>query len=337
MSDLQRGWFREPADPRPGDPAAGAPGVTGHWPAQSPARAVPRPGRWRPRPRAVIKIVAAVVVLVLASGAGLYLYLDSKLTRASALVGSAPSAGQNWLITGATGTLTAGQQIQLHTGHDTDTLSDTIMLLHVPANGGPPVLVSIPRDSYVPIPGNGQNKINAAYAFGGPVLLVRTVQDVTGLHIDHYLGIGFTGLVSVVNAIGGVRICLPGPMADPAAGLNLKAGCQTLNGTQALSYTRTRAFALGDLQRVQDQRVLMKAILSKVTSAGTLVNPFATIPAATGSADSITGDPGTHLYELIGSVVLWNRPEALQLFGDLAKDQPVPKSLLTGSAAKPTV
>jgi hypothetical protein len=81
----------------------------------------------------------------------------------------------------------------------------------------------------------------------------------------------------------------------------------------------------------------MKAILSKVTSAGTLVNPFATIPAATGSADSITVDPGTHLYELIGSVVLWNRPEALQLFGDLAKDQPVPKSLLTGSAAKPTV
>jgi hypothetical protein len=105
----------------------------------------------------------------------------------------------------------------------------------------------------------------------------------------------------------------------------------------------------------------MKAILSKVTSAGTLANPFATIPAAIGSADSITVDPGTHLYQLIqvafalrnpetttvpfggfedtsvGSVVLWNRPEALQLFGDLAKDQPVPKSLLTGSSAKPTV
>src|ERR1017187_10293216 len=104
----------------------------------------------------------------------------------------------------------------------------------------------------------------------------------------------------------------------------------------------------------------MKAILSNVTSAGTLANPFATIPAAIGSSDSITGDPGTHLYQLIqvgfavrtpetttvpfggfedtsvGSVVLRTRPEALHLFGDLAKDQPVPKSLLTGSAAEPS-
>jgi anionic cell wall polymer biosynthesis LytR-Cps2A-Psr (LCP) family protein len=161
-----------------------------------------------------------VLALLLAAGAGLlYFYLDAKLTRTSALAAtSAASAGQNWLITGATGGLTPQQRTRLHTGRDTDTLSDTIMLLHISANGGRP-LVSIPRDSYVPIPGNGQNKINAAYAFGGPALLVRTVQDVTGLRIDHYLGIGFAGLVSVVNAVGGVRLCLPGQMADPKAGL----------------------------------------------------------------------------------------------------------------------
>ena len=81
------------------------------------------------------------------------------------------------------------------------------MLLHM---GGPkPVLISIPRDSYVPIPGHGDNKINAALAFGGPTLLIQTVESVTGLRIDHYMGIGFDGLVSVVNTVGGVRICLP--------------------------------------------------------------------------------------------------------------------------------
>jgi len=187
------------------------------------------------------------------------------------------------------------------------------------------------------------------------------VQDITGLRIDHYLGIGYTGLVSVVNPIGGVTICLPGPMTDPNAGLHLKVGCHTLNGTQALGYVRSRAFALGDLQRVQDQRLLLKAILDNVTSAGTIANPFAVIPAAAGSAAAITVDQGTGLYQLIGlafalrnpetttvpfggfantsvcSVVLWNRRAALQLFDDLAKDRPVPKDLLTGSSAKPTV
>ena len=78
------------------------------------------------------------------------------------------------------------------------------------------------------------------------------MQNVTGLPINHYMGIGFGGLVTVVNHVGGVRMCLTAPMKDPKAGLNLKAGCQTLNGDQALGFVRTRAFAEGDLQREQD-------------------------------------------------------------------------------------
>ena len=89
------------------------------------------------------------------------------------------------------------------------------MLLHIPSNGGRPVLVSLPRDSYVPIPGFGTNKLNAAYSFGGPKLLAKTVQNATGLQIDHYMGIGFGGLVNVVDAVGGVRMCLPGPDQRP--------------------------------------------------------------------------------------------------------------------------
>jgi LCP family protein required for cell wall assembly len=361
MTDPPQGWFRAE---RPVTGPAGAPagsGAPGQWPAQPPARRAPGRSRWW-RPRTVFVILAVMVMLLLAAGAGLYSSVDGRLTRIDALVATTTvSAGQNWLITGSTGTLTRRQERQLHTGHDTDTLSDTIMLLHVPANGGRPVLVSIPRDSYVPIPGNGQNKINAAFAFGGAPLLIRTVQDVTGLRIDHYLGIGYTGLVSVVNAIGGVTMCLPGPMADPQAGLHLKAGCQVLDGKQALAYARTRAFAVGDLQRVQDQRILLKAILSKLTSAGTMANPFAVVPATMGAASALTVDRGTSLNQLIqvafalrspqtttvpfggfantsvGSVVLWNRPAALRLFSDLAKDRPVPRDLLTGSIVKPTV
>ncbi len=232
------------------------------------------------------------------------------------------------------------------------------MLLHIPSGGGRPVLLSLPRDSYLPIPGNGSNKINAAFAFGGANLLAQTVQNATGLRINHYMSIGFGGLVNVVNAVGGVRMCLPSPIVNPSAGLNLKAGCQTLNGGQALGYVRSRHdFATQDLQRVQDQRLFLRALLSKMTSTGTLVNPFASLPAAFGAAGALTVNQGTHLYQLIevafalrnpetgtvpigssgsepnaGSVLFWSTTQAPELFNALKNDQPVPSGLLTGSS-----
>jgi LCP family protein required for cell wall assembly len=302
-------------------------------------------------------------VLIVLASVGLYFDLNSKLTKANVLTPSALTAGTNWLITGSDsrGGLTREQEDQLALGHDVSGgRSDTIMLLHIPSNGGRPVLVSIPRDSYVPIPGHGSNKINAAYSIGGPRLLIQTVQDVTGLHIDHYMGIGFGGLVGVVNDLGGVRICLPAPMRDPLAGLNLKKGCQVINGGQALSFSRTRAFANGDLQREQDQRVLIKALLDKMTSAGTLINPFAVIPAASGAASVLTVDQGTGLSQLVsiafalrnpitttvpfggfentavGSAVVWNSAAAKVFFSDLAQDRALPKSLITGSSIEGT-
>jgi LCP family protein required for cell wall assembly len=304
-----------------------------------------------------------VVVLVIVA-VGSYFYLDGQLTRKNVLVDYSGrpgvGAGQNWLITGSDSRqgLTTKQERKLATGFDVSgQRSDTIMILHIPANGGRAVLVSLPRDSYVPIPGNGYNKINAAYSFGGPKLLAQTVETVTGLHIDHYMGIGFGGLVNVVDAVGGVHMCLPHPITDPAAGLHLKAGCQTLNGDQALGFVRTRhLFAGQDLQRVQNQRLFMSALLRKLTSPGTLVNPFAAMPAAFGAAGSLTVDKGTHLYQLIqvafalrgpetttvpiadsnyftpaGDAVKWDSAKALQMFNDLKTDQPVPKSLLGGS------
>ena len=326
-------------------------------------------GKRRLRPGRILKIIGLLVVILLVATVGMYFYLNSKLTRANVLVNYAGrpvgSAGQNWLITGSDSRagLTPQQQAQLATGSAssiTGARSDTILLLHIPSNGGPAVLVSLPRDSYVPIPGHGSNKLNAAFAFGGPKLLAETVQNATGLQINHYMGIGFGGLVSVVNSVGGVRMCLPSALVDPASGLNLKAGCQTLNGGEALGYVRTRhLFATQDLQREQDQRVFMKALLTKMTSPGTLLNPFAVLPATVGSADALTVDQGAQLYQLaqvafalrhpetttvpigsepvlaVGDVVIWSTTQAPELFNALKNDQPVPKSLLTGSSLAP--
>ena len=106
--------------------------------------------------------------------------------------------------------------------------TDSIILVYVPSGGGKSALISIPRDSYVPIPGHGSNKINAAFAFGGPKLLVETVEQVTDLRIDGYLEVGFAGFVGVVDSLGGVDICVPFHMNDPKAHINLEKGCQTL-------------------------------------------------------------------------------------------------------------
>jgi LCP family protein required for cell wall assembly len=325
--------------------------------------------RWL-RPRRILAVIGVVIALIIVATVGMYFYVNSKLVRKDILVNytgrPAVGAGQNWLITGSDSRqgLTRKQELQYATGKLSDVggqRSDTILILHIPSNGQPPVLISIPRDSYVPIPGLGSSKINAAFDFGGPKLLAQTIQNATGLHINHYMGIGFGGFVNVVNDIGGVRMCLPGPMRDPKAGLHLKAGCQNLNGGEALGYVRTRNFAISDLQREQDQRLFLKALLSKMTSPGVYLNPFAAIPAATGSAGSLTVDQGTSLYDLIkaafalrnpetttvpiatasyqtsaGISVLWDRTQALQLFNDIKTDAPIPHGLLTGSKSTAT-
>jgi LCP family protein required for cell wall assembly len=354
------------ADASGGGLAGGGVAAPARFPPRTGGPGLPGGPRWRRwlRPRRVFGILALVVVLLLAGVVGTYFYLNSKLTHSNILVDyagrPAAGAGTNWLIAGSDSRqgLTRRQERLYSTGKLAGSgRSDTILILHIPANGGKPVLISVPRDSYVAIPGLGMNKINAAFSLGGPALLAKAIQNDTGLYINHYMDIGFGGFVNVVNAVGGVRMCVTQALHDQASGVNLHRGCQILSGGEALAYVRDRhSFATQDLQREQDQRLFLKALLTKMTSAGVMFNPFAAIPAASGAASNLTVDQGTNLYQLYqvamalrspltttvpiananyitsaGDSVLWDSTQARRLFRALYTDQAVPPSLITGS------
>ena len=392
MSDDWQGWYQnqpssggQPTETNRGggaarDSGAGAAAVNraGAWPSQPPTRAMPgkgAPQRWdlgggggRRRRfwgqpgrhgRRIALILGLVVVVLIAGSVGTYFWLNGKLNKSVSLPAtSLTSAGTNWLITGSDSRagLSRAEIDALHVGFDKGTLnSDSIMLLHM--GSGRPVLISIPRDSYVNIPGHGYNKINAALAYGGANLLIQTVENVTGLKIDHYMGIGFGGLVAVVNKIGGVQICLKTAINDSYSGVNLSAGCHDLNGNQALAFVRDRhSFATEDLQRIQDQRAFMSALLKKATSPGVYLNPFTALPFGSTAASSMSVDTGTSLLDLVhaasalrdpetgtvpiassnyytnaGDSVLWNKTQATELFNALKNDSAIPKGLLGGT------
>jgi LCP family protein required for cell wall assembly len=316
-----------------------------------------QPGR---RGRRIALILVLVVLLIIAGIGGSYFWLDGKLHHTVALPKTTiTSAGTNWLIAGSDTRdgISRSERASLHLGAEGANASDSLMLLHT--GTGKPVLISIPRDSYVTIPGHGQNKINAALAIGGPTLLIQTVEEATGLRIDHYMGIGFGGLADVVDNVGGVRICVKTAIQpDSFSGFKgLAAGCHNLNGTQAIAFVRDRhSFATSDLQRIEDQRAFLSALLAKATSPGVYLNPFTALPFGSSAASSVAVDKGTGLYDLVqvafalrgpqtgtvpiananfatsaGDAVLWNRTQALALFNALKAGKPVPAGLLTGT------
>jgi LCP family protein required for cell wall assembly len=255
----------------------------------------------RPRRRWGRRFGALLVVLLLAVGAFGY-WVDGKLNHVAALPAESGGAGDgtNWLIVGSDSRagLTAEEEKELATGGDVGQRTDTIMLLHSGSSGA--VLVSIPRDSYVSIAGHGRNKLNAAYAFGGAPLLVGTVEQATGLRIDHYAEIGFGGFVGAVDAVGGVTLCVPEAIKDPKAALDIQEGCQELDGKTALGYVRTRATAGSDFDRARRQREFLSALVSKATSPSTLLNPFRVLPLTSAATAAITVDDGDHVWNLAG-------------------------------------
>ncbi|GAA3948304.1 LCP family protein [Gordonia caeni] len=248
-------------------------------------------------------MLLVILLVLIIIPIGLLFYYDGKLHRVNALAAysgrPAASSGTTWLIVGtdSRADLSQDQKDRLATGDSDGARTDTIMLAHLPRSGKP-MLISVPRDLYVPIPGMGNHKINAAFNEGGPQLLVQTVEGLSGLRIDHYAEIGFGGFDRLVDSVGGVEMCLDQPLRDPMAGLRLNAGCQKLDGAQALGLVRTRAFPNADLERVVNQRKFLTALMSRASSPAVLLNPFRLFPLLNGAVDSLTVADGDHLWNL---------------------------------------
>ena len=304
--------------------------------------------RRRFRPMRIIGVLLLVILLVLAGTAW---WVDSQINRIDALSGYegqvGNTSGSNWLLVGSDSregmSEEDGDRYAAGDLSEGGARTDTIIIVHVPSFGGKPTMVSIPRDSYVDIPGYGMGKINSAYTFGGPQLLQQSVEQSTGLRMDHYMEIGFGGFGAIVDAIGGVELCPSEPINDPMAGINLEAGCQEMDGPTALGYVRTRyTSAQGDLDRVERQREFLTAVVSKVGSFGTLANPFRALPLVSAFTDALTVDEGDHVWHLahlalgmirgadqetvpvggyadteVGNVVLWDDAAAESLFAGL--------------------
>ena len=263
---------------RPAEPGRGAP------PPQRPVAPTPGPGgprgpRRRRRPP-VVRIVLLLLVAWIAYLVAVPVWAVSKIdkvdiTPAGQRPGEQP--GTTYLLVGSDSRkgLSPAENKRLGTGGvgDVGQRTDTIMLLHT--GNGPSMLLSIPRDSLVPIPGHGTGKINAAFAYGGPRLLVRTIEQSTGVRIDDYVEIGFGGFVNAVDAVGGITICPTQRMVDPRANLSIRRGCQEVDGVTALGYSRSRHVSrFGDLDRARHQREVVSAIGAEVKSPWTFINPF---------------------------------------------------------------
>lgn len=268
-----------------------------------------------PRRRRIgpLRILALALVAVLTLGVVSLIWADSKLQRIDALGGYDGRGGNTpGTVTLLVGTdsregLTAEQQAQLSTGSESDAggkRTDTMMLVYTPRSGDRTMLISLPRDLLVSIPGYGQNKLNAAYTYGGAPLLTRTLEEQTGIRIDHYAEIGFGGFAGIVDAVGGVDLCLDQAIEDPLAGINLAPGCQTLTGPQSLGFVRTRyGFAEQDLQRVRNQRQFLGALMKKTLNPANLLNPFTALPLLDATAEAVTVDTGDHIWNLAS--VMW--------------------------------
>ncbi len=272
-------------------------------PAPAPVRPSPPPagpadpGRGRRgRPRFKARYLLVLLVLWLVFLVAVPFFAWSKVDKvAFEPKGDRPAEqpGTTYLLVGSDsrGDLSEDQRKELGTGDAQGQRTDTILLLHT--GSGPNLLMSIPRDSIVDIPGNGEGKINAAFAFGGPKLLVQTIENETGIRVDQYVEIGFGGFAGIVDAVGGIQICPTEAMKDPLAKLDVKKGCQEADGPTALGYARSRKLAtLGDIDRARRQREVISAIGSKVISPWTVLNPFRWWGINTSAADAVAVGEG---------------------------------------------
>jgi LCP family protein required for cell wall assembly len=254
-------------------------------------------------------------------------------------------------------------------GHVGCNCSDTVMLLHISPGHHQVTVVSIPRDTEVPILGcaasdgaTGQQAapgqlepINYTLSYGGPVCTWKTVDDVTHIHVDHFIQLDFTGFEKIIDDIGGVNVCLPFSVDDTMSGLNLSAGRHHIRGAQALAFWRTREdLGFGsDLQRIQRDQFLMASLVQGIERSGLLNSPTKVLSVVKDAADAMTTDSTLEQSQMLqiatslrglssqsvqfvtapnepyvanNQKVQFEQPQADQLFYALAHDTKLPKA-----------
>ncbi|GHH65994.1 hypothetical protein GCM10017673_10980 [Streptosporangium violaceochromogenes] len=338
---------------------------------QAPSR---RRRRW---PWWLAAAVLAVVLAVVATVAGAYLKLSGNVKHIDVPtedLGDRPvkvaTRAVNVLVVGSDQRNGKNAKYGRFPGERTD----TIMLAHISPNRDNAMIISFPRDSMVRLPDcrarqglTGQRAhlgmINESFNSGGITCTWKTVESLTGIHIDHFVKVDFTGFKSMVDAVGGVEVCVPEPVHDTKALLTLRAGRQTLKGEQALGYVRAR-YSLGDgsdIGRIQRQQMFIASMVKKVMSGETLTDParlFGFLDAAT---KSVTTDPELTpgvMKDLAAGAeglaagqihfittpwrysvtypgrVEWVEPQSTQLFRIVAQDRTVTGSGVKGGQSK---
>ena len=260
-------------------------------PATKPEAATTR----RSRGPLVVLVVIVVLVALLAWPIGLTMWANGKVQHTAALSGAANTPGTTYLLTGS------DSRADGSVGEDgtEGARTDTILLLQVP-DSGPAALISLPRDTYVQIPGHDASKLNAAFSWGGAPLLVQTVEGLTGLTVDHYAEIGMAGVEQIVDAVGGVNLCYDAVVSDPDSGMVWPApGCQDVTGAQALSFARMRkSDPTGDVGRAERQRQLIGAVMGKVTPGSLVLHPGKQVQLIDAGTAALTVSEGTGIVDM---------------------------------------
>jgi LCP family protein required for cell wall assembly len=352
---------RSPAGPRPQGASRTRHTGTRRRPAPAAAQqqlmARIAAGRKARQRRALLMVAGAMSALVMLTSGGAWAltsYINGHLGRLNAGTAGTPSSGPlNIVVAGLDerSGLTPRQQAQLHVGANSgETDTDTLMVMHVPASHRYVRVVSLPRDSWVNIPGHGMNKINAALGLGGPSLMVQTIEQLTGLTINDYVEVNFLGFVKVIDALGGVNICLPFAVDDRYSGLHMSAGPHHVNGITALEFARDRhSFATSDLARIQDQQQLISSALGEALKSGVLADPVRLESFLSATSAAIRVDQGFNVVSLADelrglsssdvtfttvplantnyqtptgqSAVQWNQSAAAALFNEMKTDR----------------
>lgn len=238
-----------------------------------------RPGRW----------LALLLLVAVAVGAGAAAWTLVRLPRVEVEELAATGSPMHVLVVGSDSRedLTDEQRRALATGAVAGDRTDTIFVMTIDRSRI--ALLAFPRDLWVERCDGSVGRINAAEDLAGPGCLVRTIRDLSGIEVAHYVRVTFGGFVDLVDAVGGVELCLDEAISDRDAGIDLPAGCQRLDGPDALGYVRVRKID-DDLHRIERQQQFLKALAAEVVSPRTVLDPRQTFGVATEAGDAIGVD-----------------------------------------------